>query len=184
MSNIINIVFATANGRKCSGQLSDGYTVNDIKQLVKDKFGSDNFRLVVYGKEIQDNDPVKFAELKRSIKNNTLIYVCQRMNVGLGMVDIQSHKATILADLEDELRKMSTQSINSECMICAEEKKCLKFCCGSVICKECCPNYFVHCDYKPRCLTCDQILAPETCFKTPQFIRSLVQLNERLSHDE
>ncbi|CAF0737132.1 unnamed protein product [Adineta steineri] len=165
-------------GSKHPGQLIEGYTVDDIKQLVKDKFGSDNFRLVVNGQEIQDNDPVKFAELKKSIKNNTVIYVCQRMEGGSGMVDTDSHKATILVDLQDELRKIPTQPNNSDCMICTEEKKCLKFCCNSIICKECFPNYFIHYDYKLTCLTCNEVLAPEKFFKTPQFIQSLVQLDE------
>ncbi|CAF0789747.1 unnamed protein product [Adineta steineri] len=109
------------NGSKQPGQLKDGYTVNDIKQLVKDRFGSDNFRLIVNGQEIQDNDPEKFAELKQSIKNNTVIYVCQRMAGGSGMVDIESHKATILVDLQDELHKISTQPNNSlMCLTCKQ----------------------------------------------------------------
>ena len=37
----------------------------DIKNIVKEKFGATNFRLVVNGQEIQDNDPIKFAELKK-----------------------------------------------------------------------------------------------------------------------
>jgi hypothetical protein len=52
-------------GSKQPAQLKDGFTVEDIRKLVKEKFDSDNFRLVVSGQEIQDNDPVKFAELKK-----------------------------------------------------------------------------------------------------------------------
>ncbi|CAF1084267.1 unnamed protein product [Adineta steineri] len=165
-------------GSKHSGQPKEGYTVNDIKQLVKDKFSSDNFRRMVNGQEIQDNGPVKFAELKKFIHSNTAIYVRQRMNIGS---DMESHN-TILFALQDELREMSTQSIDSKCMICAEKKQCLKFCCKSIICTECFPNYFIQHRYKPTCLICHEVLVPETCFKTSQFIRSLVQLNKRLSH--
>jgi len=165
-------------GSKQPAQLKDGYTVEDIRKLVKEKFGSDNFRLVVSGQEIQENDPVKFAELKKSIKNNTVIYVCQRMDGGSDMVDVESHKATILVDLQDELRKIPTQETNSECMICTEEKQCIKFCCSSIICKECFPHNFVHADYKIICLTCNKTLPPEKVFVTPQFIQSLVQLDE------
>ncbi len=178
MSSIINVFFATMKGSKHSAQLKDGYTVEDIKKIVREKFGSENFRLVVNGQEIQDNDPTKFAELKKSIKNNTVIYVCQRMDGGSGMVDIESHKATILVDLQDELRKVPTQQTNSECMICTEEKKCIKFCCSSYVCKECFPHNFVHADYKIICLTCNTTLSPEKVFVTPQFIQSLVQLDE------
>ena len=84
MSGIINVFFATMKGSKHTAQLKDGYTVEDIKKIVREKFGSNNFRLVVNGQEIQDNDPVKFAELKKCIKNNTVIYVCQRMDGGSG----------------------------------------------------------------------------------------------------
>ncbi|CAF0918290.1 unnamed protein product [Adineta steineri] len=168
------------NGSKKPGQLTDGYTVTDIKQSVKDKFGSDNFPLMVNRQEIQYNGPVKFAEIKKSI-HNTVTYVYERMNIGSDMADMESH-STILFALQNELREMSTQSIDSKCMICAEEKQCLKFCCKSIICTECFPNYFIQCGYKPKCLICHKVLAPETCFKTSQFIRSLVQLNKRLSH--
>ncbi|CAF4331638.1 unnamed protein product, partial [Rotaria magnacalcarata] len=67
-------------GSKHPAQLKEGYTFEDIKNIVKEKFGSTNYRLIVNGQEIQDNDPVKFAELKKSIKNLTVIYVCQRMD--------------------------------------------------------------------------------------------------------
>ncbi|CAF2752098.1 unnamed protein product [Rotaria sp. Silwood2] len=36
------------------------------------------------------------------------------MDGGSGLVDIDSHKATILVDLQDELRKIPTQQTNSE----------------------------------------------------------------------
>ncbi|CAF1006652.1 unnamed protein product [Adineta steineri] len=170
------------NGRKCPGQLNDGYTVNGTKQLVRNIYGSDIFRLMVNEQEIQDNDPMKFAELKKSI-HNTVTYVYERMNIESDMADMESH-STILFALQNELREMSTQSIDSKCMICAEEKQCLKFCCKSIICTECFPIYFIQRRYKPTCLICDQVLVPETCFKTPQFIRLLVQLNKRLSHNK
>jgi hypothetical protein len=179
MSGIINIIFATMKGIKHTAQLKDGYEVEDIKKIVTEKFGSDNFRLVVNAQEIQDNNPVKFAELKKSIKNNTTIYVCQRLDGGSGgMLDIDSHKATILVDLQDELRKVATQKINSECMICYEEKKCIKFCCSSIVCKECFPRSFLHSNYKIVCFTCNQTLPPENVFVSPQFIQSLNQLDE------
>jgi hypothetical protein len=101
-----------------------------------------------------------------------------QMDGGSGLVDVDSHKATILVDLQDELRKIPTQQTNSECMICTEEKKCIKFCCSSIICKECFPHNFVHADYKIICLTCNKTLPAENVFVTPQFIQSLVQLDE------
>ncbi|CAF2369033.1 unnamed protein product [Rotaria sp. Silwood2] len=100
------------------------------------------------------------------------------MDGGSGLVDIDSHKATILVDLQDELRKIPTQQTNSECMICTEEKMCIKFCCSSIICKECFPNYFANYDYKIICLTCNKTVSPDKVFVTPQFIQSLVQLDE------
>ena len=178
MSNVINVLFSTLKGSKHAAQLTVGFTVADIKKLVKEKFGSDNYRLIVNGKEIQDNDPAGFEEQKKVIKNNTVIYVCQRMEGGSGMVDLDSHKATILGDLQDELRKIPTQADNAECMICTEEKKCIKFCCSSIICKECFPDYFLHTDYKINCMTCNKTMTPEKVFVTPQFIQSLVQLDE------
>ncbi|CAF3401902.1 unnamed protein product [Rotaria sp. Silwood1] len=178
MSGTINVFFATMKGSKYSTQLKEGYSVEDIKKIVQEKFGSTNYRLVVNGQEIQDNDPVKFSELKKSIKNSTTIYVCQRMDGGSGLVDIDSHKATILVDLQDELRKIPTQQTNSKCMICTEEKKCIKFCCSSIICKECFPNYFANYDYKIICLTCNKTVSPEKVFVTLQFIQSLLQLDE------
>ncbi|CAF0866410.1 unnamed protein product [Rotaria sordida] len=178
MSSVINVLFSTMKGSKHTAQLKEGYTVEDIKKIVQEKFGSTNYRLIVNGQEIQDNDLVKFTELKKSIKNNTIIYVCQRMDGGSGLVDIDSHKATVLVDLQDELRKIPTQQTNSECMICTEEKKCMKYCCSSIICKECFPNHFIFGNYKIICLTCNQTVSPEKVFVTPQFIQSLVQLDE------
>ncbi|CAF0992117.1 unnamed protein product [Adineta ricciae] len=178
MSNIINVLFATMKGSKYPGQLKGDYTAGDIKKLVIGLFGSDNYRLIVNGQEIQDNNPTQFNELKKNIKNNTTIYVCQRMDGGSGMVDLDSHKATILVDLQDELRKIPTQNTNCQCMICTEEKKCIKYCCSSIICKECFPNSFVYADYKVVCLTCNKVLPPESIFVTKQFIQSLIQMDE------
>ena len=177
MSGIINVFFATMKGSKRSAQLKEGYTIDDIKKIVAKEFGSSNFRLIVNGQEIQDNNPAKFSELKKSIKNNTTIYVCQRMDGGSSL-DLDTHKGTILVDLQDELRQVPAQKTNSECMICTEEKQCIKFCCGSIVCKECFPNYFIHSDYKTICLTCNKTVPPGKIFVTFQFIQSLVQLDE------
>jgi hypothetical protein len=177
-SGIINIIFSTMKGSKHTAQLKGGYTAADIRKLVKEKFGSDNFRLIVNGKEIPDNDTANFSEIKQSIKNNTVIYVCQRMDGGSGLVDLDSHRATILADLQDELRLIKAQSQPSECMICTEEKFCIKFCCSSIVCKECFPNCFVHADYSILCLTCNNRLPPEKLFITGNFIASLQQMEE------
>lgn len=168
-------------GSKHTVPLKDSYTIDDIKKVVKDKFNIDLFRLIINGKELRDDEPEKFPEFKKTIKNGTTIYVCQRLIGGSGnMVDVDSHKATILVDLQDEVRKIPTQSTNSECMICTEEKKCIKFCCSTIICKECFPHNFVHADYKLKCLTCNKILPPQSVFVTPQFIQSLTQLDETI----
>jgi len=179
MSAIINVFFASMRGSKHSAQLKVPYTLNDIKKIVYEKFHLEQYRLIVNGKEMRDDEQDKFEELKKTIKNNTTIYVCQRLHGGSGgMVDIESHKATILVDLQDELRKVPTQLENSECTICLEEKRCIKYCCSTIICKECFPDNFVHSDYKIVCLTCNKTLPAETVFVTPQFIQSLNQLDE------
>ena len=178
MSGVINILFSSIKGSKQTAQFQPSYTLDDVKKTVGDKFNMEKFRLVVNGKEIPD-DPVAFLELKKTIKNNSIIYVCQQMEGGSGgMLDLGSHKATILVDLQDELRKVPTQQTNQECMICTEEKKCIKICCSSIICKECFPRYFLQYDYKLVCLTCDQTVPAEKVFVTPSFIQSLVQLDE------
>lgn len=166
-------------GSKHAAQLKEPYTLDDVKKIVYEKFHLEHYRLIVNGKEMREDEQDKFKELKKTIKNGTTIYVCQRLQGGSGgMVDIESHKATILVDLQDELRKIPTQQTNSECAICLEEKRCIKYCCSSIICKECFPNNFVHCDYKIVCITCNKTLVPETVFVTPEFIQSLTQLDE------
>ena len=160
-------------GKKHSIQLSDDYTIEEIKRMVKEKFGSGNYRLIVNGQSIEKET---FTALKESIKNGTIIYVCQQMMHGVSnvinieldkaiipidlqdelmmhdvsnVINIELYKAIILIDLQDELRKVSAQQTTSECMICTEEKQCIKFCCSSTVCKECFPNYFVaYGDYK------------------------------------
>ncbi len=88
-------------GSKHSAQLKGDYTFDDIKKIIIEKFKLEKFRLIVNGKEMRDDDPEKFAELKKTIKNQTTIYVCQRLDGGSGgMVDINSHKGTILVDLQ------------------------------------------------------------------------------------
>ena len=179
MASMINVIFSTMKGSKHPAQLKDGYTFDDIKKIVTEKFHLEKFRLIVNGKEIRDDDPQTFAELKKTIKNQTTIYVCQRLEGGSGgMVDIDTHKATILVDLQDELRKVPTQETNEICMICIEEKRCIKFCCNSIICKECFPHNFCHAEYKIVCLTCNKTLPPEKVFVTQSFIQSLNQLDE------
>ncbi|CAF1233879.1 unnamed protein product [Rotaria sordida] len=140
--------------------------------------GSVNFRLVTHGEEIEENDSKKFTELKNKIKNGTIIYVCQRIDGGSGLVDIDSHRATIIVDLQDELRKVNTQQPNVECAICTEEKSCIRLCCSTIICKECFPNYFIYYNYTLPCLICDRIIPYEKIFVTKQFISSLNQLDE------
>lgn len=175
MSGVINILFSSIKGSKQSAQFKADYTLEDVRKVVQEKFNMQKFRLLVNGKEISD-DPERFAELKKSIKNNSIIYVCQQMEGG--MLDMDSHKATISFDLQNELRKVPTQSTTSECMICTEERKCIKFCCNSIICKECFPRYFVNYDYKLVCLTCNQTSPPDKIFVTQSFIQSITQLDE------
>ena len=177
-TGIINILFSTMKGSKHTAQLKDGYTAADIRKLVSEKFGSGNFRLIVNGQEIQDDNVASFAEIKKSIKNNTVIYVCQRMDGGSGLVDMETHRATVITDLQDELRRMPVQAQSTECLICNEEKMCIRFCCSSIICKECFPNYFIHAGYKLPCLTCNKLVPPEKVFVTNHFISSLNQLEE------
>ena len=166
-------------GSKQTGQLKNGYTVEDIRKLVAEKFGSGNFRLIVSGKEIREDDPAGFAETKKSIKNNTVIYVCQRMDGGSGeMLSMDIHRATILTDLEAELCRIPVQAKISQCMVCTEAKQCIRYCCGSVICRKCFANYFVYANYKISCLTCNRVSAPEDVFMTAAFIASLKQLDE------
>jgi hypothetical protein len=178
MSQTINILLATLKGSKHSVQLNIDFTPADIHKIVLDKMGSDNYRLVTHGQEIQDNDLKSFSELKKKIKNGTIIYVCQRMEGGSNTVDIDSHRATIIADLKDESGKVITQSPNTECPICTEEKTCIRLCCGTIICKECFPNYFIHYNYTVPCLVCDKIIPLEEVFVTEAFISSIHRLEE------
>lgn len=179
---MINVNLQIASGRKVACQLEEGYTVADIKNLVQTTLGSTDFRLVVNTQEVQDNDPVKFAELKKSIRNNTTIYVLERMKGGAGrsgtLVKTASNRDAIIADLRSELCKVPTEQVDSECMICKEEEKCIKFCCGSIVCKECFSNHFIFGGYKITCLTCKKTIPPEKIFVTAQFIQSLNQLDE------
>jgi hypothetical protein len=181
MSAIININFSSLKGTKFTGQLKTGYTEEDIRKIVASKLGPGRYRLVVNGKEIQENNPQQFAELRTQIKNNTTIYVCQRMDGGsCELIDAQTHTATILADLQNELPKMKKQQIPVDCMICLEKRFCINFCCGNALCEECFSNYFVHHEFKIKCLKskCNKVIPPEKLFLSDAFVMSLRQLEE------
>jgi len=79
MSAIINVFFASMSGSKHSAQLKVPYTFDDIKKIVYEKFHLEQYRLIVNGKEMREDEHDKFEELKKTIKNNTTIYVCQRL---------------------------------------------------------------------------------------------------------
>jgi hypothetical protein len=159
--------------------LKEGYTEADIRKIVAERLGAGKFRLVVNAKEIQEDNLQQFEELKKDIKNNTTIYVCQRMDGGsCELVDIATHRATVLTDLESELPKIKTQQYPVECMICNNNKLCVNVCCETTLCKECLSNYFVQCHYKLKCLACNRIVPSDTVFVTDAFIMSLRQLEE------
>ncbi|CAF1147939.1 unnamed protein product [Didymodactylos carnosus] len=98
------------------------------------------------------------------------------MRGGSDMVDIGTHKATVLTDLADELRKIPVQSTNRQCLLCLDDKLCLKLCCTD-ICKECFPGNFINYDYKLKCYVCSKIVPNENFFKTNEFIQSLKKLD-------
>ena len=178
MSTVINVLFSTMRGSKLPAQLKNDFTAGDIWKLVQEKFGSTNYRLIVNGKEIPEEDPVIFAELRQSIRNNTIIYVCQRMMGGSCLIDVDTHSATILNELHDEVQKMRAQTASLECMICNEDKECLRICCSTNVCKECFSKSFVHNKYKTVCLVCNKTVDPEKVFVTEAFISSLDQLDQ------
>jgi hypothetical protein len=179
MSSVINVNFSHIGGNKFTGQLRSGYTQADIRKIIADRLGSDNYRLIVNGQEMQEGNSANFEEFKKNnIKNNSTIYICQRMDGGSGLVDVLTHRRTILADLQEELNKMDTLPDLIECSGCLEMTSCIRFCCNSILCKECFPNYFHSRDYKLKCLICSKILAPENFFVTAEFLASLNQLDE------
>jgi hypothetical protein len=97
MSSVINVNFSHIGGNKFTGQLRSGYTQADIRKIIADRLGSDNYRLIVNGQEIQEGNSANFEEFKKNnIKNNSTIYICQRMDGGSRALDLQTPEAVIL----------------------------------------------------------------------------------------
>ena len=96
MSSIINVNFSHIGGSRFTSQLRSGYTQADIRQIVADKLGSSNYRLVVNGQEIQESNSADFEEFKKNIKNNSTIYICQRMEGGSYALGLQASKRSFL----------------------------------------------------------------------------------------
>ncbi|CAF0878697.1 unnamed protein product [Didymodactylos carnosus] len=172
----INVHFSSLKGQKFNSVFEPGFGFDDIIRVVEEKLGGDGYRLVVSGKEFTKET---FNQHKDQIKNLTTIYVCQNLKGGCDLIDIDTHKKTILTDLGDELRRRIVLPELQECMICMRSRFCHKYCCTS-LCKRCFCDNFVHSEYKLKCLKCDQNYPLDKCFKTQALILSLNQLEESL----
>ncbi|CAF1325259.1 unnamed protein product [Didymodactylos carnosus] len=93
------------------------------------------------------------------------------------MVDIQTHKQTILNELQEEVMNIQLPERTTECMICLQDVSCIRIHCSVSICLECFPRYFVNYDYQLKCLICGKFDEYENVFPTQAFIKSLYQLD-------
>ncbi|CAF0841199.1 unnamed protein product [Adineta steineri] len=179
--SIINITLAAVSaGKKHVAQLRVPYTAADLRKILIDQFGNDNYRLMTGGQELILNDEKKFNEQKPLIEKSPRIYVLQRMKGGCitgDMVDIDTHKEIILKDLKDELQKIPTDLKSGVCLICMDQKPCYVQC-HMTMCIECFADNFKHYHFKLKCSECNKTRPYELFFKSPEFISSLYQLDE------
>lgn len=176
--NKISVNFSSLRGSKFTAQLRIPFTFNDISNILKEKLGSDNYRLVINGKELTTDT---FETEKTNIVHNSTIYVCVRLLGGSNdMIDLEMHREVILSNIMSELEKTPAESIPRECMICTNKVSCIKYCCKTYLCKPCTSTQFFWCALQLKCLDCGTVVPYSEIFKNPTFLDSLDNYNGAL----
>lgn len=169
-ATMINVNFSSMSGNKFTGQLRIPFTFADIMNIVKAKMGSEDYRLVVEGKEL---NPVTFPTVKTLIIQNTTIFILARLKGGIDPVDLAMNKEEIVSKVESEVNNITLESTTTICQGCNDKQHCIKFCCTSYLCRKCFSVNFISNGLQIKCCECRKIIPYKVVFKNPTFLDSL-----------
>lgn len=174
---VLNVAFTNIVGKTIQTQLSDNFTFDEFKRVLSEKIDRDaveHYRFVANNKDLCLENKDEFGKRKHLIKNGTTIFLLRRMHGG-GYVEAAVLIDIIMQELLKELPKLRTKL--GECVVCLDEKPCLKVCCN-VICLGCFSRYFKEKDLQLKCMVCPRIIPYSQIFVSHSFIRSLKSLRE------